>query len=135
MDHKRKNDLIEQLWQIGVMLAVGLSVVLIVLALALRTARADEQQFIAVAQMCGEGPEVSRCDSLYSPGNPFPTLAACKEDIATFNAVMLDKSGIAEKWTKSKHVTTFSWIVGCIDSNGVAHHTIAGTVRVGGQDT
>lgn len=133
-DFINRTTLVDDLMKMGAIVAAGLAVVLIIMTLAMKPARADEQKFMATALLCINAPYLVDCQQLYSPKNPFNTLDECKADIATFDAVMKDASGINRAYKERKEVAIFEWAVACIDANGVPHAELTGTVKVGGQN-
>jgi len=128
-----RKTVVDDLAKIGALLAACLAVVLIVLALAIKPARAEEQKFMGLAILCINASDQQDCQQLSSPNNPFSTFEACVVDITSFDTVMRDGSGIAEKWRSRKEVSIFEWAVACVDYNGVVQRELRGTVKVGGQ--
>ncbi len=134
-DYIKCRTFVDELMKIGMLLAAGLSVVLIVMTFVMSKARADEQKFVAMAHVCAvRSNGAGGCQPLSSPKNPFATLAECEADIATFDQSLRDHSGINARLKDDIDVVTvLEWAVACIDSNGVAHSELRGTAKVGGR--
>ncbi len=136
-DYINRRTFVDELMKIGMLLAAGLAVVLIVMTLVMSKARADEQKFVATALLCAvQSNGGGGCHELYSPKNPFATLAECQADIATFDQSLRDHSGINARLKDNPEVVTIlEWAVACIDSNGVPHGELRGTAKVGGRSS
>lgn len=129
-----RSTIVDDLMKMSALVAAGLAIVLMVLTFATKQARADNQMFMATALICLDAPYLRDCQQVASPHNPFFSLEACKADIKSFHDSMADTSGINVNFKNRKEVGVFEWAVACIDSNGVAHAELTGTVKVGGEN-